>query len=65
MEKNKLEEELSTKQHAEFTVSEETDRKHLAWTVWTLAINDMGNVKNYAQMYKVTLAELKKYPLPT
>ncbi len=56
-------EELTTKMHSEFTVSEETNIKHKCFA----ALNDMlkrnTNIEQASETYGVSISDIKKHSL--
>lgn len=56
-----LKEELTTKMHSEFTVSKETEIKHLCFT----ALNDLSNydytIQEVSKIYGVSVAKINEY----
>ncbi len=59
----KLKEELTSKMHSEFTISKETEVKHKAGSMWSVAGFDCDDVtmKRWCISYGLTISQAMKY----
>jgi len=55
-------EELTTKMHAEFTVSKETEIKHKAFTVLTLSgVKEVQTIKYWCEVYQIPIRTVMRF----
>jgi hypothetical protein len=59
--KHELKEELTTKMHAELTVSALTDIKHKVFSVLTLINGDLKKAENWVEIYGVTMQDVNHF----
>ena len=59
--KHELKEELTTKMHAELTVSALTDIKHKVFSVLTLINGDLKKAENWVETYGVKMEDVNHF----
>jgi len=61
MAKRKNKEELTTKMHSEFTVTDEMDRKHITWSVLDMIDQKVLTKAEAMEIYGITQKDLDNY----
>jgi hypothetical protein len=61
MSKKLKQDELTTKMHSEFSVSEETEKKHVVFTALKVIDSKVMTKSKAMAVYAITQADVKKY----